>query len=305
MERDDFAFQHIGLERAEPLRSQPQRLDELWSAALVLVLNEHGEACSFGTHQYYYPANKISMQRPVDATFLGIHQDQGYFAIPLELIQKNVVELINIRSAASVWSNLHSSIFAQAKALLHWQSQSKFCGRCGGLLIIKTAGYSAACPSCDLIVYPQTHPAVIMSVSDGQRILLGRQKSWPEKRWSVLAGFMEPGESPEQTVVREVWEEAGVKVEKVAYLKSQPWPMPMALMIGFKAYAPYQEINISDELQAAQWFSASELLELVAQGDLELPSPMSISRYLIQDWLQHSAESTEFWHTKGPREDAA
>ncbi len=302
MQPNDFAFQDIGLERAEPLRTHPERLDQLWSVANVLVLNEQGEACSFSANQYFYPAHKVSLQRPEQATFLGMHLEQSYFAIPLEIIQKSVVETINIRTAAGIWSKLNSSIFAQAKALLYWQSQSKFCGRCGALLSIKTAGYSAVCQSCGLITYPQTHPAVIMSVSDGQRILLGRQAAWPEKRWSVLAGFVEPGESPEQTVVREVWEEAGVKVEKVAYVKSQPWPMPMALMIGFRAYAPFQEITISEELQAAQWYFAEELQALVKQGELELPAQMSISRYLIEDWLRQSTESADFWHTKGQKE---
>ena len=302
MEPKDFAFQDIGLERAEPLRTHPERLDQLWGGANVLVLNHEGEACIFSANQYFYPANMISLQRPEQATFLGMHLEQSYFAIPLELLQKNVLETINIRSAAGVWSSLNCSIFAQAKALLHWQSHSKFCGRCGGILNIKTAGYSAVCHSCGLIIYPQTHPAVIMSVSDGQQILLGRQASWPEKRWSVLAGFVEPGETPEQTVVREVWEEAGVKVEKVAYVKSQPWPMPMALMIGFRAYAPFQEITISEELQAAKWYFADELKELVKQGELELPAQMSISRYLIEDWLRQATEPTDFWHTNDQKE---
>ncbi len=299
MEQVDFAFQHIGLERSEPLRCQPQQLDALWKTALVLVLNEQGEACRLSSQQYFYPARNISLQRPADATFLGLHQEQGFFAISVAMTQNNVTGTINIRSAASDWSSLQSSIFAQAKALLHWQSQSKFCGRCGGLVDLKSAGYSAACSSCGLITYPQSHPAVIMSVSDGEYLLLGRQAVWPEKRWSVLAGFVEPGETPEQTVVREVWEEAGVKVEKVAYVKSQPWPMPMALMIGFKAYAPYQEINISDELQAAKWVTKPELHALVAQGELELPARMSISRYLILDWLKPKAEASDFWHTSG------
>ena len=297
-----FAFQHNGLERAEPLRSHPQRLDELWITAVVIVLNDQGEACSLSAEQYFYPAHKISIQRPDQATFLGLHLEQSYFAMPIEMVQKSAIDTINIRSAASIWPSLQSTIFAQAKALLHWHSQSKFCGRCGSLLAIQTAGYSAACHSCLLVTYPQTHPAVIMSVSDGQRILLGRQASWPEKRWSVLAGFVEPGESPEQTVVREVWEEAGVKVTRVAYVKSQPWPMPMALMIGFRAYASFQKINISEELQAARWFLADELQDLVQQGELELPAQMSISRYLIQDWLQQSTDSAEFWHTKDQKE---
>jgi NAD+ diphosphatase len=299
MEQVDFAFQHIGLERSEPLRCLPQQLDALWATGNVIVLNENGDACCANAQQIFFAAEKISQNRPNHATFLGLHGDQGYFAITLESSHLLAAEIVNIRSAASAWPALQSSIFAQAKALLHWQSQSKFCGRCGGSIDLKTAGYSAACSSCGLITYPQCHPAVIMSVSNGEHLLLGRQAVWPEKRWSVLAGFVEPGETPEQTVVREVWEEAGVKVEKVAYVKSQPWPMPMALMIGFKAYAPYQEITISDELQAAKWVTKPELNALVAQGELELPARMSISRYLILDWLKPKAEPAEFWHTSG------
>lgn len=293
----EFAFQHIGLERSEPLRCQPQQLDALWATANVLVLNEHGDAYCANPKQIFHSAEKISLQRPGHATFLGIHGEQAYFAVMLESTEINATDVVNIRSAAGTWPAMHSSIFAQAKALLHWQAHAKYCGRCGGLQRISAAGYSAACASCGLMTYPQTHPAVIMSVSDGPHILLGRQVTWPEKRWSVLAGFVEPGESPEQTVVREVREESGVKVEKVAYVKSQPWPMPMALMIGFRAYAPLQPIQISEELQAAQWFTAPELTALVAQGELELPARMSISRYLILDWLRPKAEAAEFWHT--------
>jgi NAD+ diphosphatase len=293
----EFAFQHIGLERLEPLRCQPQQLDALWASANVLVLNEQGDACCVNSEQIFHTAEVISANRPEHATFLGVHGKQAYFAIPLHLTNLKTVDAVNIRSAAGSWQAMHSSIFAQAKALLHWQAHAKYCGRCAGLNRLSTAGYSTTCISCGLMTYPQTHPAVIMSVSDGPHILLGRQAVWPEKRWSVLAGFVEPGESPEQTVVREVWEESGVKVERVAYVKSQPWPMPMALMIGFRAYAPLQLIQISEELQAAKWFSAPELTELVSQGELELPARMSISRYLILDWLKPKAEASEFWHT--------
>jgi NAD+ diphosphatase len=188
-------------------------------------------------------------------------------------------------------------VFAQAKALLHWQAQSKFCGRCGGLTDLRTAGYSASCAGCGLVVYPQTHPAVIMCVSDGEKILLGRQAIWPERRWSLLAGFIEPGESPEQTVVREVWEESGVKVERVRYVASQPWPMPMALMLGFEAYAPEQPIAISEELQAACWYGREQLRELVASGELLLPDALSISRGLIMRWLDADPLDRDFWHT--------
>lgn len=280
-----FAFHHGGLDRAEAVRNQPQQLDALWLSGRVLVLNEKGEACCQDAGEIYFSGENISLRRPENATFLGMHGEQAYFSIAREAVSQRSAHVVNIRAAADTWGVLHAAVFAQAKALHHWQAQSKFCGRCGSLMDLKTAGYNAACGSCGLITYPQTHPAVIMCVSDGERILLGRQAVWPEKRWSLLAGFVEPGESPEQTVVREVFEEAGVRVESVDYVKSQPWPMPMALMLGYDAYAPHQPVTVSDELQAAQWFTADELDGLVKGGGLELPQQMSISHYLIQRWL--------------------
>jgi NAD+ diphosphatase len=281
-----FAFQHGGLDRAEALRNQPQRLDELWRSGRVLVLSERGEACCHSPGEIYFSGENLSLRRPEYATFLGLHDGQAYFSIAREAVTLGRPSHdINIRAAADAWGALHAAVFAQAKALHYWQSQSKFCGRCGSLMDLKTAGYNASCGSCGLITYPQTHPAVIMCVSDGERILLGRQAVWPEKRWSLLAGFVEPGESPEQTVVREVFEEAGVRVESVGYVTSQPWPMPMALMLGYEAYAAHQPVVLSEELQAAQWLTADELNEQIRRGNLELPMKMSISHYLIQRWL--------------------
>lgn len=287
-----FAFRHEGLDRAEPVRNQPQRLDELWTSALVLVLNEKGEACCMTAEQIFYTGEKLSLRRPGQATFLGLSGEQGYFAISLNAIKPASYVTVNIRTAGNTWDALHASIFAQAKALLHWQAQAEFCGRCGTLMDIKTAGYSAACSTCGLLAYPQTHPAVIMCVNDGERVLLGRQANWPEKKWSLLAGFVEPGETPEQTVVRETWEEAGVKVDSVEYITSQPWPMPMALMLGFNAYAPHQAVTVSEELQDARWFSAAEIHAMQASGELELPDKMSISRYLLQSWLARASQAS-------------
>lgn len=286
MGEPSFAFHHGGLDRAEAVRVQPQQLDSLWHAGRVLVLNEKGEACCRDPGEVYFSGENISLRRPENATFLGLHDGRAYFSIAREAVTLGRPSHdINIRVAAETWGALHAAVFAQAKALHYWQSQSKFCGRCGSLMDLKTAGYNASCGACGLIVYPQTHPAVIMCVSDGERLLLGRQAVWPEKRWSLLAGFVEPGESPEQTVVREVFEEAGVRVESVGYVKSQPWPMPMALMLGYDAYAPHQPVTLSDELQAARWFTAEELNDLIKDGSLQLPQKMSISHYLIQRWL--------------------
>lgn len=294
----DFAFRDYGLDRAEPLRGQSEQLDGAWPKARVLVLSEKGEACIYSADDVFYPAARISMARPDNATLLGFSDGRAFFAMPLNAVAHAPVESMGIRAAAGLWPDWQAAAFAQAKALLHWQAHSKFCGRCGGLTDLKSAGYSASCSGCGLVVYPQTHPAAIMCVSDGEKILLGRQAAWPEKRWSLLAGFIEPGESPEQTVLREVWEESGVKVERVRYVASQPWPMPMALMLGFDAYAPVQPISISEELQAARWFGRDELRGLVAAGELLLPDALSISRSLIVRWLDAGPENGDFWHTE-------
>jgi NAD+ diphosphatase len=289
MDTASFAFDHGGLDRAEAVRNQPQLLDSLWQSGRVMLLNDKGEACCRDPGEIYFSGESISLRRPEHATFLGMEGGQAYFSIAREAVTLGrATHEVNIRAAAASWGALHAAVFAQAKALHFWQAQSKFCGRCGSLMDIKTAGYNASCGACGLIMYPQTHPAVIMCVSDGERILLGRQATWPDKRWSLLAGFVEPGESPEQTVVREVFEEAGVRVDKVRYVKSQPWPMPMALMLGYDAYAPQQDITISEELQAARWFTAAELSELIQSGELELPQKISISHYMIQRWLAGS-----------------
>ncbi|MFZ9310027.1 MAG: NAD(+) diphosphatase [Arenimonas sp.] len=294
----DFAFRHTGLDRAEPMRTHPAELDAAWQDAQLLVLNEKGEACCYSASEIYYPATRVSLRRPESATLLGFDEAQAYFALPQDAVAHAPYEVTGIRAAAVQWPARDAAIFAQAKAILHWHTQSKFCGRCGGLLDLKTAGYSAVCGGCGLASYPQTHPATIMCVSDGEHLLLGRQAAWPEKRWSLLAGFVEPGETPEQTVVREVREESGVRVERVRYVASQPWPMPMALMVGFDAYAPMQAIQISDELQAARWFSRDQLKAMVAADELTLPDPLSISRYLIMRWLHADSGTAEFWHTK-------
>ena len=124
-----------------------------------------------------------------------------------------------------------------------------------------------------------------MLVSDGDRALLGRQRSWPERRWSTLAGFVEPGESLEDAVRREVGEESGVTLDSVRYHSSQPWPFPGALMVGFRAVAEDPRIRVGEELEDARWFAARDLVAAIRSDAVRLPPPISISRRLIEDWL--------------------
>jgi NAD+ diphosphatase len=283
-----YAFRHPGLDRAEHLREDAATLDAHWPLARVLIVDAEGQARFDGTPEApdFPHGGRLSEARPEQASFLGLDETGlAWFAMPGESLAELPVPALDLRSAAARWPALQASVFAQARALLHWQQRSRHCGACGQALQLGRAGYCARCPQCGLENYPRTDPAIIVAVSDGGRLLLGRQASWPEKRWSVLAGFMEPGESLEQTVAREVLEEAGVRIRECRYAGSQPWPFPAALMLAFHAEADVQPVVVGDELQDARWFAADELRALVASGEVLLSPSLSISRWLIEDWL--------------------
>lgn len=173
----------------------------------------------------------------------------------------------------------------QAQAMWEWRRAHRFCGRCGGGLVPQRGGYALQCESCGRQHFPRTDPAVIMLVTDGERALLGRQAVWPEGRFSTLAGFVDPGESLEDAVAREVREEAGIEVTDVTYFGNQPWPFPSSLMVGFFARATTTDIVIDDdEIEEARWFSREELRAAAEAGTVALPGGISISRSLIEAW---------------------
>ena len=282
-----YAFQHAGLDRAEHLREDPEALRALWPRARLLVVDAEGLACFGGdadAPEFLGPRDAPFVEK---ATFLGLEGEGGqpWFALGDGELAAVTPTRLDLRSAAVRWAALPAAIYAQARALLHWQSRNRYCGACGEPLQLIRGGFAARCPGCALEHYPRTDPAIIVAVSDGERLLLGRQASWPEKRYSVLAGFLEPGESLEQAVVREVMEEAGVQVDSCQYLASQPWPFPSSLMLGFRAEAAPQPVRTGAELEDARWFSAEEIRSQVAAGELQVSPRLSISRWLIDDWL--------------------
>jgi NAD+ diphosphatase len=157
------------------------------------------------------------------------------------------------------------SILAQARSILHWHSSHGFCAKCGAQSLMADAGYKRVCPSCKAEHFPRTDPVVIMAVCHGSQVLLGRQASWPPNMFSALAGFMEPGETIEQAVAREVLEEAGIHIGAVSYVTSQPWPFPSSLMVGMIAEAASTDIVIDPaELETACWFERDELQLMLA-----------------------------------------
>ncbi|MDB1086849.1 NAD(+) diphosphatase [Streptomyces sp. ACA25] len=191
-----------------------------------------------------------------------------------------------LREAAGLLSERDSELLVHAVALENWQRMHRFCSRCGEHTVIAASGHVRRCPACGAEHYPRTDPAVIMLVTDAEdRALLGRQVHWPEGRFSTLAGFVEPGESIEQAVVREVAEEVGVTVGEVEYIASQPWPFPSALMLGFVARAVGGEVRVDgEEIEEARWFSRDDLRSAIESGEILPPAGISIAARLVELW---------------------
>jgi NAD+ diphosphatase len=183
-----------------------------------------------------------------------------------------------------------SEILSLARALSVWRQRHRYCGICGARTAPHVAGHVLRCTNdaCHAEVFPRIDPAIIVLVTDGEHALLGRQKSWPPGRYSTLAGFVEPGESLEDTVAREVQEETGQQVLWTRYLGSQPWPFPASLMLGFHAGARRGPIHLDGELEDARWF---ERQAIQSQHSLALPPPHTIARRLIEAWLQEHAHT--------------
>jgi len=285
-----FAFVDAPLDRAEHLRSNPSALAALWPRARLLLLDADGQALAdAGDGLLEVEGAQVAASLPGGAVFLGLHGERGWFALPAGLATVQAPARINLRAAAALWPVREATAFAQARAVLHWRSRHRFCGACGGPLEFRRAGWLGFCAGCAIEHYPRTDPAVIVAVSDGERLLLGREAAWPPRRWSVLAGFVEPGETLEQTVMREVFEESAVQVRQCRYLGSQPWPFPSSLMLGFEADAEADEpVPNTDELEDARWFGRDEIGaalrgETAEEGILLSPTA-SISRWLIERW---------------------
>jgi NAD+ diphosphatase len=195
--------------------------------------------------------------------------------------------LVGLRDVAAMSALADANLLAHATGLLNWHRRHRFCANCGHGTESGEAGYVRTCPHCGAQHHPRTDPVVITLVHDGDRVLLGRNANWPERRFSCLAGFVEPGESLEEAVEREVGEEAGITVSDVRYVSSQPWPFPASLMLGFEAtYAAGDPHPHDRELQAVQWFTRDELRRAAAgAGDIAIPPPLAIARRLMDGWL--------------------
>ena len=249
-------------------------------AARSLVLSERGLWIEDG-HLVLVPPNG-------DSVFLGLSGERPLFAQEAADAEPGRGRPAGLREAATELPVEEAALAAYAGSLLAWHRRHRFCANCGHPTEHADGGHERHCERCDAHHFPRTDPVVIVRVVDGERLLLGRQARWPDGRFSVLAGFVEPGETLEEAVRREVREESSVDVGEVGYVASQPWPFPSSLMIGFHAVADGEgEPRPRDgELSEVRWFGRAEV-EAAAAGSagIRLPPPYSISRRLIDGWL--------------------
>jgi len=227
-----------------------------------------------------------------DALFLGCLDGAAVFAIDAGGIDKTAGEFLDLRAAASRLSAEHASLLAYARTLAHWRRAHRSCPACAAPLRAEAGGHVLRCGACGRAQFPRTDPAVIVLVEHAGACLLARQAGWDAGRYSVLAGFVEPGESAEQTVRREVFEEAGVTVTAMRYHASQPWPFPGALMLGFFAKAEDARIEVDgDELEHAQWFTRDDITRALRDNRLRLSPAISISHRLIEHWFDAKGDT--------------
>jgi NAD+ diphosphatase len=229
---------------------------------------------------------------PADLILLGEFRGQMCFAVEMPADRQpafgSTARFRDLRTLAGELPRDEAGLLAYARAMILWRERHRFCGRCGAPTLPAQAGHILKCSDavCGNQQFPRIDPAIIVLITDGERALLGRQAAWPQGRYSTIAGFVEPGESLEDAVIREVMEETGVVVDAVEYHSSQPWPFPSSLMLGFTAHAATTEVHLHDaELEAARWLSRDE----IAAGAVALPTAHSISFRLIEDWFDAGA----------------
>ncbi len=315
IEKQDLAFATASLDRADHLRADALKptgllVDEAalgyayWRGKLLFCAPDNSHLAGLPTdHQIFSAAN----EPPV---FLGMTAGGPRFVFDISAWEPENVpdghgdffdasgiqhpdvpddhQFVDLRSHLSVISVDDSEVAATAKAILGWHESHRFCARCGKSTKPEMAGWQRQCPACGTRHFPRTDPVVIMLVTRGNSVLVGRSPGWPDGMYSLLAGFVEPGETLESAARREVFEEVGVRIGRVGYLASQPWPFPASLMVGCWCEAQNTEITIDPlEVEAARWFTREEMVDVFA-GQFPGVFPArtgSIAHHLLKNWL--------------------
>jgi NAD+ diphosphatase len=225
---------------------------------------------------------------------LGFDDDGAHFLVDVSHLDEPGAaalggHVIDLRLVGVLMPQREGALLAYARGLAYWHERHRFCGVCGSPTEIKAAGHQRQCVNrdCGTVQFPRTDPAVIMRITHGDKILMARQAVWAPGMHSVLAGFVEPGESLEDAVAREVFEEVGLRLTRIKYFGSQPWPFPSSLMVGFSAEARDSSFTVdTKEIESARWMTRAELLDSPEDSTFKLPRRDSISRRLIEDWLR-------------------
>ncbi|MFY0407790.1 NAD(+) diphosphatase [Solicola sp. PLA-1-18] len=278
-----FTFANDWHDRASEARKDVAEMDRRWEHASVLVVaGEH--VATDGDDLAWRPSADVDAVG--DRIYLG-RADDGTerFAVVVDEVPQELAPQ-SLRMLAPVLGAVDAGLAAHAVGVAQWHRTHPHCSRCGARTEAAEAGHVRRCPVCGATHFPRSDPAVIMLVTDAEdRALLGHQAAWPDGRYSTLAGFVEPGESLEDAVRREIAEETGVGVGEVVYAGSQPWPFPASLMLGYYAVADAFDINVDGvEIAEARWFSRHDLAAACVDGSVVLPGRLSISRWLIEGW---------------------
>ncbi|MEQ7873552.1 NAD(+) diphosphatase [Sphingomonas sp. ASV193] len=277
--RPDPFFSGPGLDRADALRHRPDEIDRLREGATALRWVDGAPALDAGGRLVW------DAVRGDEALFLGIDGERARFsAIP------DAVGSGDARARFALLGELDGGdapVFAAALSLASWHVRHRFCPNCGHGSEPNRGGWSRGCPACGAEHYPRVDPVVIMLAEHDGRVLLGRQPQYPPGRYSALAGFVEPGETIEAAVARELAEEAGIEAVDVRYVASQPWPFPSSLMIGAWARSVGDALTVDhNELDDARWFDRAEVeAALAGDGPFEPPPRFAIARSLLEHWL--------------------
>jgi NAD+ diphosphatase len=295
--RSRNVFAGAYLERAAHLRSDAawfdyaladarSRVVPVWNSRSLIAAGDAPRAASLHL-QEISPAPD-----PGDLILLGLFEDTSVFAYEIQSTDPPAAppgtRFEDLRLIAPLLPADEAGLLGYARAMITWHRRHRHCGLCGARTEPAKGGHVLLCtnPACRHEQFPRIDPAIIVLVSDGERALLGRQAAWQAGRYSTIAGFVEPGESLEDAVAREVLEETGVSVDKIEYHSSQPWPFPSSLMLGFTAHAVTHEVQLRDqELEDARWFTRAD----IANGLCSLPPRQSISFRLIEHWFDAAA----------------
>lgn len=301
----ELPLTHVGHDRAAHRRDDPGLIPALLAqeTTRVLLVSASQVAVSGPIRPALLPVRQAAAAGRSTGRTGGASPDDGYHFLGEADHVAYLVRVLPAQDADLIgdlsWVTLRDlaeaedadplaiGLAVEAVALANWHSASEHCPRCGKPTEVLQAGWVRHCPGEGVDHHPRTDPAVIMTIVDADdRLLLGRGATWPPDRMSVLAGFVEPGESAEHAVVREAAEEAGVAVGQVEYRGSQAWPMPCSLMLGFRARAETTDLTPdSDELVDARWFTRADLAAAYADGTLRVPHRASIARALIEEWF--------------------